>query len=96
MHALSPEEPFGKDSDTILTKWYSKGASGWGMLFSLEAPFGKDYKTILTRWGFQDNSKKSKSDIPQLVQITSPGEDALPDEAPQGDYGVWGLKALST
>ena len=89
MHALSPEEPFGKDSDTILTKWYSKGASGWGMLFSLEAPFGKDYKTILTRWGFQKNTKKKKkkikSDTPQLVQIPSPGEDALPDEVPQGD-----------
>ena len=91
MHALSPETPFGKTSDTIPTKWYSKGASGWGMLFSLEAPFGKDYETILTRWGFQDNSKiakkskKFKSDIPQLVQIPSPGEDALPDEVPQGD-----------
>ena len=69
MHALSPEAPFGKDSDTIPTKWYSKGASGWGMLFSLEAPFGKDYETILTRWGFQDNSKnskKSKATFPNL------------------------------
>jgi hypothetical protein len=39
---------------------------------------------------------KFKSAIPQLVQIASPGEDALPDEVPQGDYGVWGLKALIT
>ena len=66
MHTLSPEAPFGKDSDTILTKWYSKGASGWGMLFSLEALFGKDYETILTRWGFQDISKKSKVTFPNL------------------------------
>jgi len=56
-----PESPVGRDSDTILTKWYSKGASGLGMLFSLEAPFGKDSEGIITRWGFQDNLIKIKN-----------------------------------
>ena len=81
---FSAGAPFGRDSDTILTRWYSKHANVWGVLFSPETPFGKESERIRKNKEF----KQIQSGIAQPVRIVLPVKGSLPDEFPRGDSGV--------
>jgi hypothetical protein len=62
---FSPEAPFGKDSDTMLAKWYSQSASGWGMLWGFQDNSTKNKELKIQK------KQKSKVTLPNLSKSPS-------------------------